>query len=40
MAGERSEAATPRRLQRLRGEGRVARSTDLTTALGLLAAFV
>jgi len=40
MAGERTEAATPRRLQTLRAEGRVVRSADLNTAIGLLAAFV
>src|SRR5437762_14327234 len=40
MAGERSEAATPRRLEQLREQGRVARSTDLGTAVGLLAGFI
>lgn len=37
-AGERTEAATPRRLQELRRQGRVVRSVDLTTAAALLAA--
>jgi flagellar biosynthesis protein FlhB len=37
MSGERSEAATPRRLQQLRGEGRTARSPELGGAIGLLA---
>lgn len=40
MAGERTEAPTPRRLQNLRAEGRVVRSADLNTAVGLLAVFV
>lgn len=40
MAGERTEAATPRRLQTLRSQGRVVRSADLNTAVGLLAAFL
>ncbi len=40
MAGERTEAATPRRLQTLRAEGRVARSADLSSAVGVLAAVV
>lgn len=37
MSGERTEAATPRRLQQLRGEGRTARSHELGMAIGLLA---
>lgn len=37
MSGERTEAATPRRLQQLRSEGRVARSQELGSAVGLLA---
>jgi flagellar biosynthesis protein FlhB len=40
MAGERTEAATPRRLQTLRSQGRVVRSADLSAAIGLLAAFL
>src|SRR5947207_1545787 len=40
MAGERTEAPTPRRLQTLRSQGRVVRSVDLSTAVGLIAAFV
>jgi flagellar biosynthetic protein FlhB len=37
VSGERTEAATPRRLQQLRGEGRTARSPELGGAIGLLA---
>ena len=37
MSGERTEAATPRRLEQLRGEGRSARSPELGTSIGLLA---
>jgi flagellar biosynthesis protein FlhB len=40
VSGERTEAATPRRLQQLRGEGRVARSPELGAAIGLLAGCV
>jgi flagellar biosynthesis protein FlhB len=40
VAGERTEAATPRRLKELRNKGRVVRSADLTMAGGLLAGFV
>jgi flagellar biosynthetic protein FlhB len=40
MAGERSEAATPRRLQELRARGQVVKSNDLNTALGLLGGFL
>lgn len=36
MSGERTEAATPRRLDQLRGQGRVARSSELAPAVGLL----
>jgi flagellar biosynthetic protein FlhB len=36
VSGERTESATPRRLQRLRDEGRVARSPELSATLGLL----
>jgi flagellar biosynthetic protein FlhB len=36
--GERTLPATPRRLERAREEGNVARSTDLNAAVGLLAA--
>jgi flagellar biosynthetic protein FlhB len=38
-AGERTEAATPRRLQELREQGRVVRSADLTLAATVLGAF-
>jgi len=37
MASERTERATPRRRQEARKQGQVARSNDLTSALGLLA---
>ncbi len=37
---ERTEAATPRRLQTLRSQGRVVRSVDLNTAVGLIASFL
>jgi flagellar biosynthesis protein FlhB len=37
MSGERTEAATPRRLQQLRGEGRAPRSPELGASIGLLA---
>ena len=40
MSGERTESATPRRLQKLREEGRVARSPELGAAIGLLAGCV
>lgn len=40
MSGERTEAATPRRLEQLRGEGRTARSHELGMAVGLLAGCV
>ena len=40
MSGERTEAATPRRLQQLRGEGRAPRSAELGAAIGLLAGCV
>jgi len=40
MSGERTEAATPRRLQQLRGEGRAPRSPELGAAIGLLAGCV
>lgn len=36
-AGERTESATPKRREEARGEGKVARSTELTNALALLA---
>ncbi|MBX5492259.1 MAG: flagellar biosynthesis protein FlhB [Chloroflexi bacterium] len=39
-AGERTEAATPRRLQELREQGRVVRSTDLTMAVSVLGGFL
>ncbi len=35
--GERTERATPKRREQARGEGKVARSTELTNALALLA---
>jgi flagellar biosynthetic protein FlhB len=37
VSGERTEAATPRRLDQLRGEGRSPRSPELGSAIGLLA---
>jgi flagellar biosynthesis protein FlhB len=37
VSGERTENATPKRLQQMRGEGRVARSPEISTAVGLLA---
>ena len=40
MSGERTEAATPRRLEQLRGEGRSARSPELGASIGLLAGCV
>ncbi len=40
MSGERTEAATPRRLARLREEGRAPRSQDLGAAMALLAGFL
>ena len=36
MSGERTEAATPRRLEQLRGEGRAPRSHELGMSIGLL----
>jgi flagellar biosynthetic protein FlhB len=39
-AGERTEAATPRRLKELRDKGRVVRSADLIMAGGLMAGFL
>ncbi len=39
-AGERTEEATPRRLERLRAEGRFPRSVDLSAAVGLLASLL
>jgi flagellar biosynthetic protein FlhB len=39
-AGEKTEQPTPRRRQEAREEGQVARSTDLTASIGLLAALV
>jgi flagellar biosynthesis protein FlhB len=39
-AGERTEPATPRRRQEAREEGRVAKSTDLVAAAGLLASLL
>lgn len=40
MAGERTEAATPRRRREARNEGQVGKSHDLTVAIGLVAAMV
>jgi flagellar biosynthesis protein FlhB len=40
VSGERTEAATPRRLQQLRGEGRAPRSSELGASIGLLAGCV
>jgi flagellar biosynthetic protein FlhB len=40
MSGERTEAATPRRLARLRSEGRAPRSPELGSTIGLLAGLV
>jgi len=40
VSGERTEAATPRRLEQLRDEGRAARSPELGSAIGLLAGCV
>jgi flagellar biosynthesis protein FlhB len=37
VSGERTEAATPRRLEQLRGEGRAPRSPELGSTIGLLA---
>jgi flagellar biosynthetic protein FlhB len=39
-SGERTEAATPRKLQQLKDKGRVVRSNDLIMAGGLLAGFL
>jgi flagellar biosynthetic protein FlhB len=40
MSGERTEAATPRRLAQLRSDGRAPRSQELGSAVGLLAGLV
>jgi flagellar biosynthetic protein FlhB len=40
MAGERTEQATPRRIEELRSKGQVARSVEVNTAAALLASFV
>jgi len=40
VSGERTEAATPRRREQLREEGRVARSPELGSSIGLLAGCV
>ena len=37
MSGERTEAATPRRREQLRSEGRAPRSAELGLSIGLLA---
>jgi flagellar biosynthetic protein FlhB len=37
VSGERTEAATPRRREQLRSEGKIARSPELGTSIGLLA---
>ena len=39
MSGERTEAATPRRLAKMREEGKAPRSQDLASAIALLAGF-
>jgi flagellar biosynthetic protein FlhB len=39
VSGERTEAATPRRLAKMREEGRAPRSQDLASAIALLAGF-
>jgi flagellar biosynthetic protein FlhB len=39
-AGEKTEAPTPKRLQEAREKGQVAKSADLTAAIGLLAALI
>ena len=40
MAGERTEQATPRRIEELRSKGQVARSAEVNTAAALLASFI
>jgi flagellar biosynthetic protein FlhB len=40
MSGERTEAATPRRLARLREQGRAPRSPELGSTIGLLAGLI
>jgi flagellar biosynthetic protein FlhB len=40
VSGERTEAATPQRLQKLRGEGRAPRSPELGSSIGLLAGLI
>ncbi|HEV7664600.1 MAG TPA: EscU/YscU/HrcU family type III secretion system export apparatus switch protein [Chloroflexota bacterium] len=40
MSGERTEAATPRRLEQLRGEGRAPRSPELGSSIGLLVGLI
>jgi flagellar biosynthesis protein FlhB len=40
VSGERTEAATPRKLEKLRGEGSTPRSPELGTSIGLLVACV
>jgi flagellar biosynthesis protein FlhB len=40
VSGERTEAATPRRLQKLRDEGRAIRSPELISAIGLLGGLI
>ena len=38
--GEKSEEPTPKRKDQARGEGQIARSTDLSQVLGITAAFI
>jgi flagellar biosynthesis protein FlhB len=40
VSGERTEAATPRRKEQMRGEGKAPRSPELGTSIGLMAACV
>jgi flagellar biosynthesis protein FlhB len=40
VSGERTESATPHKLQQLRGQGQVARSSEMAPAIGLLAGCV
>jgi flagellar biosynthesis protein FlhB len=40
MSGERTEAATPHRLQQMRGDGQAPRSAELGSSIGLMAACI
>jgi flagellar biosynthetic protein FlhB len=40
VSGERTESATPQRLEKLRGEGRAPRSPELGSTIGLLAGLI